>query len=165
MKKTATGTKGRPTNLRIPETEVKVKRILAPTDLSEVSMAALPQAIFLARSFSAELILLHVIETFPIDYMMGLNESKKMNATLEDRAQEHVEEAAGRISYPNVKTAIRWGKPFQEIVNAADELNADLIVLATHGHTGLKHVYLGSTAERVVRHARRPVLVVRSSLR
>jgi len=149
-------------NLRIPDTAVTVNRILAPTDLSELSLAALPQALFFARNFSAELVLLHVIETFPIDYMVGLNDSKKINAALEERAQEQIEEIAGRISYPNIKTAIRWGKPFQEIIDAAKELKANMIVLATHGHTGLKHVYLGSTAERVVRHARCPVLVVRS---
>lgn len=56
---------------------------------------------------------------------------------------------------------VRVGKAFHEIVTAAKQANADLIVIATHGHTGFKHVMLGSTAERVVRHAPCPVLVVR----
>ena len=56
---------------------------------------------------------------------------------------------------------VRWGKPFQEIVKAAQELKADLIVVSTHGRTGLKHVYLGSTAEQVVRHAKCTVVVAR----
>jgi len=56
---------------------------------------------------------------------------------------------------------VREGKPFEEICRAAETLSVDLIVLTTHGYTGLKHVWLGSTAERVVRHAPGPVLVVR----
>ena len=58
-------------------------------------------------------------------------------------------------------TTVRVGRPFHEIVEAAREGNADLIILATHGHTGLKHMLLGSTAENVVRHASCPVLIVR----
>ena len=56
---------------------------------------------------------------------------------------------------------VRVGHPYQEITQAAQELKADLIVIATHGYTGLKHILLGSTAERVVRHASCPVLTVR----
>ena len=60
-----------------------------------------------------------------------------------------------------VSAAVREGKPHEEICEAAKAMGADLIVLTTHGYTGLKHVWLGSTAERVVRHAPCPVLVVR----
>jgi nucleotide-binding universal stress UspA family protein len=59
------------------------------------------------------------------------------------------------------RSLVRFGSAFAEITEAARTLKADLIILATHGHTGLKHVVLGSTAERVVRHASCPVLVVR----
>src|SRR5438046_2829865 len=59
------------------------------------------------------------------------------------------------------KTLVRFGKPFQEICDAARGLKVDLIVISTHGYTGLKHAVLGSTAERVVRHAPCPVFVVR----
>ena len=58
-------------------------------------------------------------------------------------------------------TLVRVGKPYHEITSAARELNIDLIVISTHGYTGLKHVVLGSTAERVIRHAPCPVLTVR----
>jgi nucleotide-binding universal stress UspA family protein len=61
------------------------------------------------------------------------------------------------------KTIVRQGRAFHEIVTAARSLNADLIVIATHGYTGLKHVLLGSTAERVVQHAHCPVFVVKQS--
>jgi universal stress protein A len=63
------------------------------------------------------------------------------------------------------KTLVRHGVPFNEISGTASTLKADLIVIATHGYTGLKHVFLGSTAERVVRHAPCPVLVVREDER
>ena len=62
-----------------------------------------------------------------------------------------------------ISAAVREGKPHEEICEAAKALGADLIVLTTHGYTGLKHVWLGSTAERVVRHALCPVLVVRAT--
>src|SRR5207244_5663633 len=61
----------------------------------------------------------------------------------------------------NMSAAVRDGTPFEEICHAAKTFGADLIVLTTHGYTGLKHVWLGSTAERVVRHAYCPVLAVR----
>lgn len=137
------------------------KRIIAPTDFSDVSLRSISQAIALAQLCSAELVLLHVIETFPIDYLVGLNDSKRLNAELEQHAQERIAELSEGIPYPRVRTLIRWGNPFREIVNAARELSADLIVLGTHGRTGLKHVYLGSTAERVVRHAKCTVVVTR----
>jgi nucleotide-binding universal stress UspA family protein len=60
-----------------------------------------------------------------------------------------------------MSAVVRSGKPHAEICDAAKKLSADLIVLTTHGYTGLKHVWLGSTAERVVRQAHRPVLIVR----
>lgn len=138
-----------------------VKRILLATDFSELAARATPQAVLFAERFSAELVLLHVIETFPIDYMVGLGESKKMNAVLEDKARERIAGAAKQIQSVPVRTMVRWGKPFQEIVKAAQELKADLIVVSTHGRTGLKHVYLGSTAEQVVRHAKCTVVVAR----
>jgi nucleotide-binding universal stress UspA family protein len=59
---------------------------------------------------------------------------------------------------------VRFGNPFDEITRGAKEFGASLIVLATHGHTGLKRAYFGSVAERVVRHAQCPVLVVRESM-
>ena len=144
--------------------EVQLRRILVPVDFAELSLAALPQAQLFARSFAAELILLHVIETYPIDYIVGLPESKKLHASLQERARRELEKLTVRLPGLKPRTLVRWGKPFQEIVSVAQELDVDLIVLTTHGHTGLKHVYLGSTAERVVRHAHCPVLVVRSGL-
>lgn len=138
-----------------------VKRLLVPTDFSRLAVAATARAVSLAERLGAEVVLLHVVETFPIDYLIGLNESKKTNAGLEQKARDRIEAAAKRIKSVPARSMVRWGKPFQEIVNAAKELQADMIVLSTRGYTGLKHVYLGSTCERVVRYAECPVLVVR----
>jgi universal stress protein A len=143
---------------------VKLSRILVPVDFSELSVAALPQARLFAKNFRAELILLHVIETYPIDYVVGLPESKQLHASLAERARRELQKLTVHLLGLKPRSLVRWGKPFQEIVSAAQELDVDMIVLTTHGHTGLKHVYLGSTAERIVRHAHCPVLVVRSGL-
>jgi len=80
-----------------------------------------------------------------------------------ERAQAHLQELANQLLPPGLaeKLVVRVGVPYHEIVEAAGELQADLIVITTHGHTGLKHVLLGSTAEWVVRHAPCPVLTVR----
>ena len=135
------------------------KRILVPIDFSDISLTALPQARLFAEKFRAELVLLHVIETYPIDHMVGLPESRQLHASLEDTARARLADLAADLG-EGTRTLMRWGKPFQEIVNAAEKLAADMIVLTTHGYTGIKHAYLGSTAERVVRHAHCPVLVV-----
>ncbi len=142
----------------------RVRRILVPLDFSEVSLRALPSAAALARSFAAKLTLLHVVETYPIDRVVGMADAKLLNASLEEKGQQRLKEAAQNLraaSDIDVQTQVKWGKPFQVITQMAAELKVDMIVLTTHGFTGLKHAYLGSTAERVVRHAPCAVLVVR----
>ena len=141
-----------------------VKRILVPIDLSEPSKNALRYALALAQQFGAKLILLYVVEpvaTHDFDYHPLVLELDKIMAVARDRlkklcAQEVV--GPSRIE----QTLVRNGVAHGEITDAAKRLRADLIVISTHGRTGLKHVWLGSTAERVVRHAHCPVLVVRA---
>jgi nucleotide-binding universal stress UspA family protein len=118
----------------------------------------------LARQFGAKLTLLHVVEpagmpdfvaTFPL-----LMENDKVTAERKrhlDRVVRHLEIDPRLIE----KTLVRHGRSFNEIADAARTLKADLIIISTHGYTGLKHALLGSTTERVVRHAPCPVLVVR----
>jgi nucleotide-binding universal stress UspA family protein len=141
-----------------------LKKILVPIDFSKASGSALPWANSLAESFNAELILLHVVEEFPIDYILGRGLMNEMIARLMKQAEAGLNgmaENLSKTSLTDVSTAVRYGKPFKEICRVAKSLGADLIALTTHGYTGLKHFYLGSTAERVVRHASGPVLVVR----
>jgi nucleotide-binding universal stress UspA family protein len=153
-----------PTKRSGKNTSLKIKKILVPIDFSNLSQAALPWAAFLAAQFKAELVLLHVEEKFPIDYLLGRKLMSHMVVPLIKQAEAELERLAGglrKTTAVNISVVVCDGKPFQEICFAAETLGADLIVLTTHGHTGLKHTWLGSTAERVVRQAHCPVLVVR----
>jgi nucleotide-binding universal stress UspA family protein len=144
------------------------ERILIPIDFSKTSETALPWAASLAAVCNADLILLHVVEKFPIDYVLGRELMKETITPLIKQAEANLKRMAERMSKvtgANVSAVVREGKPFEEICGAAKRLSANLIALATHGYTGLRRVWLGSTAERVVRHARCPVLVVRKRKR
>jgi universal stress protein A len=144
---------------------IHVTRILLPTDFSPSSAEAMRYACTLAQQFDAELHVLHVLEqrqsTTPA-FGMGLALPSRVQETTA-AAQQELERvlpadwAAGRKT---VK-AIAEGAPHREIVRYAADHQIDLIVLGTHGHTGLSHALLGSIAERVVRTAACPVLTVR----
>lgn len=142
-----------------------LKKILVPIDLSETSAQALPYASALARQFDAKIILLYVIEPVAISPvfwdLLPLPENTDQTAELAVKAQ--LDQLGREVFAAEVpaRTLVANGVPHEEITKAAKSLGADLIILSTHGHTGLKHVLLGSTAERVVRHATCPVLVVR----
>ena len=115
--------------------------------------------------FNSEVVLLYVVEKFPIDYLLGPETTTPIITPLIKQARAELKVLAatlGRSTGLRVTVEVRAGKPFQEICSAAEKLGASMIVLTTHGHTGLKRLWLGSTAERVVRHASRPVLVVRT---
>ena len=142
----------------------QIRRLVVPLDFSPLAQAALPWASFLAARFGAELILLHVVEKFPIDYLLGREVTADSLARLRVQGAARLKELAadlGKTTGLKVSAVVRDGTPFTEICAAGRELNADLIVLTTHGYTGLKQVWLGSTAERVVRHAPCSVLTVR----
>jgi nucleotide-binding universal stress UspA family protein len=146
----------------------KIKRILVPLDFSNLSKDALPWATFLAAQLGAEIILFHAVEKFPMDYLLGRELMNHTIVPLMKQAEADLERLAASLrksAKVSVSAVVRDGTPFEEICHAAKLLGADLIALTTHGYTGLKHVWLGSTAERVVRHARCPVLVVRELTR
>ncbi len=142
---------------------LKIKTILVPLDFSATSAKALAYAIRMSEQFGSRLILLNVIEpiaTPDLAYHPLMLDSAESRAA----AQKAVETAARKARLPEsmlARIVIRHGTPFAEITAAARSLKADLIIITTHGYTGLKHVFMGSTAERVVRHAPCPVLVVR----
>ncbi len=147
------------------EHSVKIKRVLHPTDFSESSAHALEYAVAFAREFGARIHLLHVIEdvahalyfdmlqTPPVTDIFG--ELKRQAEKELDRIER--ESCAGL----DVERLVCKGVPFHEIVRTARELEVDVIVLGTHGRTGIKHMLFGSVAERVVRKAPCPVLSVR----
>ena len=135
----------------------KLKRILVPVDFSECSDKALQYAIPFAKQFDAELTLLHVVQPYPVTPEMYTIDMLPGRYGKEDL------EALANIVPDSVqcKTVLRSGTPHIEIVGLAKELSIDLLILSTHGRTGLARAILGSTAEQVVRHAPCPVLVVR----
>jgi len=144
---------------------LKIRNILVPVDFSENSSQAMKYAETLARQFEASLTLLYVVEPAPF-----ISDLRNVPNTLSDEeveARAHhelellIEEQAE--SSIQMKEVVRRGKPYDAIVKTAKQLKADLIVISTHGYTGLKHTLLGSTAERVVRHAGCPVVVLPSA--
>jgi universal stress protein A len=144
---------------------IQLARILLPTDFSEFSSEATKYACALAEQFDAELHLLHVLEihqsTTP-DFAMGLAlpSRTKESRKAAEKALENVLDSKWAEGRKVVK-AILEGTPFLEIIRCAKEHGIDLIVMGTHGRSGLVHVLIGSVAEKVVRKAPCPVLTVR----
>ena len=144
---------------------LRLKKILVPVDFSDFSVKALKYAVRFAEQFRSELILVHVVK--PVHYPESIIIPPAMETANQERlklARTAVTEFAKRQVPAGVESTslARLGQPFAELTAAARECEADLIVIATHGHTGLKHLFLGSTAERVVRLAPCPVLTVRA---
>jgi len=141
-----------------------INSILVPIDFSASSKKALAYAVPFAEQFGAKLTVLHVVEPaatpdFAKSSPLG-RENDEAIARCKERLEHLVQE---RAIDPKLveKTLVRVGRSFHEITGAARRLRVDLIIIATHGYTGLKRALLGSTTERVVRHAPCPVLVVR----
>jgi nucleotide-binding universal stress UspA family protein len=136
------------------------RRILVPVDFSQTSEAALRYGVELAHAFKARLHLLHVPEhpgeAAEAEYPIGLFET--MQNAAHDRLSHFLTEEAANELRP--QCSMRLGTPSEEIVNYADEHEIDLIVMGTHGRTGVARVLLGSVAEKVVRKAPCPVLTV-----
>jgi nucleotide-binding universal stress UspA family protein len=145
----------------------KIKRILVPLDFSPPSLKALDYAADFAKPLGAELCALFVIE--PIYYAVpdlagaaagavgGLLEEQRKSA------KQQLERLQARYARRQVKlrTLLQTGTPYQAITDAAKSLKADIIIMSTHGRTGVSHLLLGSVAERVVRSAACPVLTIR----
>jgi len=141
------------------------KRIVCPIDFSEVSMSALRLAKEICFSQQGTLVAVYVVEPIvaPTDFTYGSLTSGELEDRLVERSRQalaEVIESAG-LKEPQVVQRVERGRASAEIVRVADEEKADLIVIGTHGYTGMAHVLLGSTAERVIRKAPCPVLTVR----
>ena len=144
---------------------MKWDKILCPVDFSKVSMEAFNVSGELAEKFGAGLIIVHVLEPIlaPTDFSFGPLSMTDVEDKLAERAQEGLEQAAANLNVPKekIQNIVARGIGSQEIIRIASEKKADLIVMGTHGYTGLTHALLGSTAERVVRRAACPVLTVK----
>jgi nucleotide-binding universal stress UspA family protein len=142
---------------------ITLKKILCPIDHSECSYRALQYAISLALKDEAKLYLMHVVDSRPYDTeIYKFSSFKAENIDMQKIHADLIKSLPeGTTDVLEVETIAVSGIPFHEIINAATEINVDLIVIGTHGRTGLSHVMLGSVAEKVVRKAPCPVLTVR----
>jgi nucleotide-binding universal stress UspA family protein len=148
---------------------IAMRTILLPTDGSDCSSKALTYAVSFAKQYGARIVALHVIDrgweeqTRNAVIEVGHELMQKLHDGYAREARRILETvtSAGATSGVPVETKMTTGNPHEEIVSAARDLSADLIVMGTHGLTGVSHFLLGSVAEKVVRRAPCPVLTVR----
>ncbi len=143
---------------------MKIDKILCPVDFSEPSEQALKYATFLAWSHHSRLCLLHVIEhSHAFDQHMMSYTPPEIQVRLEDEVESQLSSLVLRVEEcTSVETDVREGKAFVEIVKKAQDDNIDLIVMGSHGRTGLEHILIGSVAEKVTGKVTCPVLVVKT---
>ncbi len=142
------------------------KRILAPTDFSAYSDEGMKYALYLAGKFGAEVIVFHVLTTKEMEEREALPPpSGYVDEIYKETEREILERykkaTANGGNGIKVQSIVSSGVPFVEIIRKARDEDCDLIVMATHGRTGLSHVLVGSVAEKVVRMADCPVLTIR----
>ena len=141
----------------------QLKKILVPIDFSECSKKALRYAIALAKQHGADIRLLYVVPPHYPAAEDNVADYVRLEADLRAGGEKQLAELAAEEvrSEVHTDTLARIGVPAEQIIAVARKWPSDLIVISTHGHTGLKHVFLGSVAEKIVRQAPCPVLVVR----
>ena len=147
-----------------PKAKLGIASILAPIDFSEPSSKALSYGAALAEQFDAKITLLYVSEPlgFP-DFARSFPLMMEDDELIQVCKEKLLKIAKKHVLNPKLieKVLVRQGRAYVEIVEAARALKVDLIVIATHGYSGVSHALLGSVSERVVQHAPCPVLVVR----
>ena len=143
---------------------IKLKKILCPIDFSACSTHALTYAIDLSLKDHASLYLIHVIETYMGDIGDIL---KQIDLLLDDKQTDNLKMRLINLIPDEIRTNISIdtlvvkGAPFVEIIKAAKDNQVDLIVMGTHGKTGLDYILIGSVAERVIQRSPCPVLSIR----
>jgi nucleotide-binding universal stress UspA family protein len=144
---------------------MQIKTILFPTDFSNGARAAMDHATSLAKDYQAKLILLYVIQDISIAewYIPSSISVSDLVEDMQKSAWQEMDKWIGEVSkqVKDPEKMVVRGVPFVEIIRIAKERKADLIVIGTHGRTGIDHMLFGSTAEKVVRKASCPVLTVR----
>jgi len=145
----------------------EIKKILFATDFSDNSKYALTYALSFAKQYNAKLYILHVIQqpSYPLGMYaeISFDAMDKFNRNISDAVEKEMQALREKDlqGFTDYECLIVHGTPFLEILRTAKEKEADLIVVGTHGRTGLDHVLFGSTAEKVVRRAPCPVVSVR----
>lgn len=143
------------------------KNILVPTDFSEYSDKALQEAIDIANQYHSKIYLLHVAEMVihcTVDYCLDPQTVTQVENETIQASKKMMHDQVAKFQKSNaveIITEIRKGTPYEEILKDQQEKKADLIVIASHGQTGLMRYLVGSVAEKVLRHSKSPVLLVR----
>ena len=149
--------------------ELEIKKILVPIDFSDYSKSSLKFAVNFVKQFHAELYIIYVVEPviYPPDFSMGQIAIPSVDLEMDKRAVEELNKLAQKEIPEDIKVhpVVKTGKPFLEIIETAAEESIDLIIIASHGHTGVEHLLFGSTAEKVVRKAPCPVLTLRDPIK
>lgn len=148
---------------------MEIKKILVPIDFSDSSLIALKYSLNYATIFNAEIILIYVVEpiVYPPDFSLGQISIPSVEIEIDKKAKDELDKVANSIIPQEIsfRTVVKTGKPFVEIIETARDENADLIIISTHGRSGVEHIFFGSTAEKVVRKAPCPVLSLRDSIK
>ena len=141
----------------------QIRRVLVPVDFSANSRKAVDYATAFSRQFGASLTFLHVVQVNYAYGEFGAIDFTALEREMRTGAQKELDLLLADAKAAGIPTdaLIREGSPAKVIAEVAQELASDLLVISTHGYTGLKHVLMGSIAEHVVRYAPCPVLVVR----
>jgi len=144
---------------------MNIRRILAPTDFSEISDRGVRYAADFARSLGAELILFHAVEPILMAAdLLGTVAVAQALDQMERAVRDNLSRSVGRLKKRGIRcrAVLANGNAAASIVDAAAKARADLVVMSTHGRSGVSHLFLGSVAERVVRIAGCPVLTMPS---
>lgn len=154
--------------VRAPEDPVhkNIQRILVPVDFSKYAREALVYAKFISGATDAPVTLFHVVQDqfHPAFYTPVVQSIYDLNPRIEEEMIEKLKVFAAETAGPDVpfNVDVHYGHPAETIVREAEDIHSDLIVMATHGLTGLEHFFMGSVAEKVVRLAQCPVFTVKS---
>lgn len=140
----------------------RIGDIVVPVDFSENCEKLVDYAVYMATALSAKLHCIHVVDILPGDAMLGMPISAEFMHKYESEARERMDELVGELeeSSPGSTGLVVTGEVVKEIVTCAESLDADLIIISTHGSKGMESILLGSVARRVVKHAHCPVLVM-----
>ena len=143
---------------------MKIQKILCPLDFSDVSQKLLDYSVSFAKTNKAKLVLLHVIDHPHLydNYQILAITPAEISEKLEKQAQKELSKIVNQIKNKiKVDMLVRNGKPFIEIIRSAKDIDADLVIIGSHGRSAIAHVLIGSTSEKVARKAPCPVLIFR----
>lgn len=139
-----------------------IEKILVPIDFSEFSYKSLDYAVAFALQSQAEILLFHVVPLNYVDAEVIAFDFSQLEKQTAASCESRLQKLCAERVEPSIRSGVRVaiGRPLEEIIDAAKKFDADLIIMSTHGYTGLKHAFLGSTTENVVRYAPCPVLTL-----